>query len=155
METVEVLIEGGKASAGPPLGPALGPLGVNIKEIVESINEKTKEFAGMQVPVKISVDKEKIDIKIGTPPTTALLKKELGLIKVKRESVEDYAGDISLTKIIEIAKKKKDRMLAVSLKKACKEIIGTCVSMGVKVEGKNPKQMQKDIEEGMYDENFF
>lgn len=150
-----MLIEGGKASAGPPLGPALGPLGVNIKEIVESINEKTKEFAGMQVPVKISVDKEKIDIKIGTPPTTALLKKELGLIKVKRESVEDYAGDISLTKIIEIAKKKKDRMLAVSLKKACKEIIGTCVSMGVKVEGKNPKQMQKDIEEGMYDENFF
>ena len=49
---VEALVPGGKASPGPPLGPALGPLGVNIKEVVEKINEKTRDYNGMQVPVK-------------------------------------------------------------------------------------------------------
>ena len=49
-ETIEALVEGGKASAGPPLGPALGPLGVNIMEIINTINDKTKEFDGMKVP---------------------------------------------------------------------------------------------------------
>ena len=52
-ETVEVLVEGGKATGGQPLGPALGPLGVNIPQIVAEINKKTKAFEGMKVPVKI------------------------------------------------------------------------------------------------------
>ncbi|MFH1470185.1 MAG: 50S ribosomal protein L11, partial [Candidatus Micrarchaeota archaeon] len=47
------MVEGGKASAGPPLGPALGPMGVNINQIIASINEKTKDFAGLTVPVKV------------------------------------------------------------------------------------------------------
>jgi large subunit ribosomal protein L11 len=152
MDVVEVLIEGGNASPGPPLGPALGPLGVNIKEVVKSINELTKDYEGMQVPVKITVDKGKVDITIGAPPTAALIKKEIGLEKVKRESVMDYTGDIPLGKIIEIAKKKKAEMLSYSLRNAVKETIGTCVSMGVKVEGKDPKEMQKDIEAGKYEE---
>ncbi|MQY53907.1 MAG: hypothetical protein GH149_01225 [Methanosarcinales archaeon] len=61
-------------------------------------------------------------------------------------------GDISLEQIKEIAKKKKGEMLATSLKNAIKEIIGTCVSMHLKVEGKDAKEIQKDIEEGKYDE---
>jgi large subunit ribosomal protein L11 len=152
MNVVEVLIEGGKASPGPPLGPALGPLGVNIKEVVESINGLTKDYAGMEVPVKITVDAGKVDITVGVPPTAALIKKEIGIEKAKTDSSADYTGDISIEQIKEIAKKKKEGMLATSLKKAIKEIIGTCGSMRVKVEGKDAKEIQKDIEEGRYDE---
>ena len=50
------LIEGGKATGGPPFGPALGPLGVNIAKIVEEINSKTKPFEGIKVPVKVIID---------------------------------------------------------------------------------------------------
>ena len=52
-EVVEVLVPGGKATAGPPLGPSLGPLGINVKAVVDEINKKTASFNGMQVPVKI------------------------------------------------------------------------------------------------------
>jgi large subunit ribosomal protein L11 len=154
MAVVEVLIEGGKASPGPPLGPALGPLGVNIKEVVSTVNELTKDYAGMEVPVKITVDERKVDITVGVPPTSALIKKELGIEKAKTDSTTDYVGDISLKQIKEIAKKKKEEMLATSMKKAIKEIIGTCVSMRVKVEGKGAREIQKDIEGGKYDETI-
>ncbi len=152
MDVVEVLIEGGKASPGPPLGPALGPLGVNIKEIADSVNELTKGYEGMEVPVKITVDAGKVDVTVGVPPTAALIKKELGIEKAKTDSTTDYTGDISLEQIKEIAKKKKEAMLSSSLKGAIKEIIGTCVSMRLKVEGKDAKEIQKDVGEGKYDE---
>ena len=87
-ETIEALVDGGKASAGPPLGPALGPLGVNIGAIVGEINNKTKNFDGMKVPVKIIVDEKtkEFTITIGTPPTSALILKELGIEKGGQES---------------------------------------------------------------------
>ena len=152
MNVVEVLIEGGKANPGPPLGPALGPLGVNIKEIVNSVNERTEAYAGMVVPVKITIDGEKVDITVGVPPTAALIKEEIGLEKAQTDSTTDYLGDISIEQLKEVAKKKREGMLASSLKAAVKELIGTCVSMRLKVEGKDPKEMQKEIDEGVYDE---
>ena len=71
----------GKATPGPPLGPALGPLGVNVVQVVAKINEKTKAFEGMKVPVKVIVDPKTktFEIKVGTPPTSALLVKEIRL----------------------------------------------------------------------------
>jgi len=67
-KTVEVLVSGGQATAGPPLGPALGPLGVNVLAIVNKINELTKDFSGMKVPVKVTVDPEtkEFEITVGT-----------------------------------------------------------------------------------------
>ncbi|MCW3140962.1 MAG: 50S ribosomal protein L11 [Methanophagales archaeon] len=153
MNVIEVLIEGGKASPGPPLGPALGPLGVNIKEVVGSVNALTRDYAGMEVPVKITIDAAgKVDITVGVPPTSALIKRELGIEKAKTDTATDYVGDISLKQIREIAQKKRNEMLATSLKSAIKEVIGTCVSMRIKVEGKDAKEIQRDIEEGMYNE---
>ena len=55
-QTISSLVTGGEASAGPPLGPALGPIGVNILEVIEAINKKTSEFKGMKIPVTVSVD---------------------------------------------------------------------------------------------------
>lgn len=152
MKVVEVLIEGGKANPGPPLGPALGPLGVNIKEIVNSVNERTEAYAGMVVPVKITIDGEKVDITVGVPPTAALIKEAIGIEKAQTDSTTDYLGDISIEQLKEVAKKKREGMLASSSKAAVKELIGTCVSMRLKVEGKDPKEIQKEIDEGVYDE---
>jgi large subunit ribosomal protein L11 len=152
MDVVEVLIEGGKANPGPPLGPALGPLGVNIKAIVESVNERTKVYAGMTVPVKIMIDGGKVDVSVGVPPTAALLKKEIGLEKAQTDSTTDYTGEISMEQLLAVAQKKREGMLASSLKAAVKELVGTCVSMRLKVEGKDPKEIQKEIDEGAYDE---
>jgi len=80
-DTIKALVDGGKASAGPPLGPALGPLGVNIIQIVNTINDKTKQFEGMKVPVKVIVDPKtkKFEVEVGTPPASSLILNELKL----------------------------------------------------------------------------
>ena len=78
-DTIDAMVNGGKASAGPPLGPALGPAGVNIGKVIAAINEKTKNFSGIKVPVKVVVDKDtkEFEIIVGSPPTSQLLKKEV------------------------------------------------------------------------------
>jgi len=155
-ETIEALVEGGKASAGPPLGPALGPLGVNIMQIINTINDKTKEFDGMKVPVKVIVDPKTKDfeIKVGTPPAASLILKELGLEKGSGSAGTHKVGSLSVEQAIKIAKMKHDNLLGKELKQKTKEIIGTCVSMGIKVEGKTPQEIQKEIDEGNFDSKF-
>lgn len=153
-EKIEVLVDGGAASAGPPLGPALGSLGVNIVQIVNAINAQTKEFSGMKVPVKIVVDREtkKFEITVGTPPASALILKELGAEKGSGKSGTEKLGNITMQQTIKIAMMKREGLLGKSLKKAVKEVIGTCISMGVTVESKNPREIQKDVDAGMYNE---
>ena len=63
-QKVSSLVTGGGASAGPPLGPALGPLGVNIMEVIAAINDKTKDFEGMKVPVTVIVDTDTKNMKL-------------------------------------------------------------------------------------------
>ncbi len=152
---VEALVEGGKASAGPPLGPALGPLKLNIGEVIKAINEKTKDFAGMQVPVKVIVDTstKEFRIEVGSPPTSALIKKELGLEKGGQDQ-KNKVGNLTMDQVVKIARMKKDNMLAQSLKAAAKEVIGTALSMGVTIEGKDPREVQKEIDEGKWDDKF-
>lgn len=155
-EKIEALVEGGKASAGPPLGPALGPLGVNIMEIINTINDKTKQFEGMKVPVKVLIDPKtkKFQIEVGTPPATSLILKELGLEKGSGAAKTHKVGNINMDQIIKVAKMKQDSLLGKELKQKAKEIIGTCVSIGVTVEGKNPTEIQKMIDEGKFDSKF-
>jgi large subunit ribosomal protein L11 len=136
-ESVDVLIEGGKATAAPPLGPALGPLGVNIGQVVADINKKTASFKGMQVPVKVVVDSDtkEYDITVGTPPASALVKKEAGIEKGASNPLTDKVADLKIVQIIKIAKMKEDNLLGKNMKQKVKEIIGTCQAMGVLVEG--------------------
>jgi large subunit ribosomal protein L11 len=148
-QVVEVLVPGGKASPGPPLGPAIGPLGLNVKQVVDKINELTKDFDGLSVPVKIIVHEDKsFDVEVGVPPTSALIKMELKLEKGSNQTGREFVGDLSMDQVIKIAKMKKGEMLAYSLKAAVKEVLGTAVSMGVSVEGKHPKEVQKLIDKG-------
>jgi len=155
-ETIEALVEGGKASAGPPLGPALGPLGVNIMEIINTINDKTKQFDGMKVPVKVIVDPKtkKFDVEVGTPPASSLILKELGRDKGSGKASTHKVGNLTLDQAIKVTKMKFDSLLGKDLKQKTKEVIGTCITMGVTVEGKDPKETQKAIDAGEYDAKF-
>ncbi|HDI07263.1 MAG TPA: 50S ribosomal protein L11 [Candidatus Bathyarchaeota archaeon] len=155
-KTVEVLVSGGQATAGPPLGPALGPLGVNVLAIVNKINELTKDFSGMKVPVKVTVDPEtkEFEITVGTPTTSALIVSELKIKKGSGKPSTEKVGDLSMEQVVRIAKLKRPQLLAKTLKAAAKEVLGSCVSMGVTVDGKDPREVQKEIDEGKYDEFF-
>jgi large subunit ribosomal protein L11 len=147
---VEVLVPGGEASPGPPLGPAIGPLGLNVKQVVDKINAATKQFNGLSVPVKIIVHEDRsFDIEVGIPPATALIKKELGIKKGSNKTGRESVGDLTMEQVINIAKMKVEEVLSYDLKNVVKEILGTCVSMGVTVEGKNPKDVQKEIDAGV------
>jgi len=153
-EIIESLVDGGNAKPGPPLGPMLGPTGVNIKQVVDEINKKTKAFEGMKVPVKIIIDTstKKFEVEVGTPPTSALIKKELGLAKGGKD--KNFAGNITLDQILKIVKMKKDAMLASDLKSAVKEVAGTCLSTKITIENMHPKEFIKAVNEGKFDEKI-
>ncbi len=146
-KTVKALVEGGKATAAPPLGPSLGQLKVNTGKVIEEINKKTKDFAGMQVPVEIIVntDTKEFEIVVGTPPTSSLIKKELGVKKMG----PDQNLNIAFEKILKIAKAKTDDLVG-DMKGKVKQVLGTCISAGVKVDGKDPREVQKEVDEGKY-----
>ena len=155
-ETVQIMVEGGKASAAPPLGPALGPLGINIGKVVADINIKTQSFKGMQVPVKVSVDKDtkEYTISVGTPPASALIKKESQIEKGSGKPLTEHVADLKIEQIIKIAKMKEDNCSGKTLKDRVKEIAGTCNSMGILVEGLHAKEAIKQINAGQFDEKI-
>lgn len=155
-ETIEVLVDGGKASPGPPLGPKLGPLGVNIKAIVDAINEATADFEGMQVPVTLEVDTEtdEFDIEVGTPPTAALIKQQAEVDSGSGVPQEDFVGDITVADAVKIAGMKRNDMLGKDTKARVKEVVGTCVSMGITFEGTDPRDAIGDLAAGDYDDRI-
>jgi len=152
-QTISSLVTGGEASAGPPLGPALGPMGVNILQIISAINEQTKEFKGMKIPVSVLVDTDtkKWEIEVGIPSASALLLKDAGIQKGSGTSGTEWVGEVSADMIAKIAKVKLETSYASSLKSVAKQIVGTCVSLGIKVEGKTPKEFTAEINEGKWD----
>jgi large subunit ribosomal protein L11 len=146
---VSGLIAGGKATAGPPFGPALGPLGVNINKIVEEINAKTKQFDGINVPVKVIVDTgtKEFRVEIGMPPTSALILKELG-IKLGAKAKGEVVGNITLEQVKKIANAKEALLHGNDLASRVKQVLGTCKSMGVTCEGEDPRSVIKKINSG-------
>jgi len=152
-QTISSLVTGGEATAGPPLGPSLGPMGVNILQVINAINEQTKEFKGMKIPVSVSVDSDtkKWEIEVGIPSASALLLKEAGIQKGSGTSGTEWVGEVSADMIAKIAKVKLETSYASSLKSVAKQIVGTCVSLGIKVEGKTPKEFTAEINEGKWD----
>ena len=155
-QRVSSLVTGGGASAGPPLGPALGPLGVNIMQVINAINEKTKDFEGMKIPVTVVVDTDtkEYDIEVGIPSAAALIMKEANINKGSGASGTEWAGDITIDAVIKVANTKLEKSYATSLKSVTKTIIGTCLALGVKIDGKTPKEMTAEINDGKWNEKF-
>jgi large subunit ribosomal protein L11 len=177
-ETIDLLIEGGKAAPGPTTAPRLSAYKLNIGDVFKQINDKTREYAGMQVPVKLIIDKKtkEFSVEVGLPPVSSLIKKELGIVEgknkpaVAKEAATEapsgtstpstaetekkevvIIGDLTLQQCVKIAKIKMENLLVKDLKSAVKQIVGTCTSMPVTIEGKKPKEILKEIDGGKWD----
>jgi large subunit ribosomal protein L11 len=153
---VKALVTGGSASGGPPIGPAVGPTGINIKDVVDEVNAKTMVFKGLTVPVRIECDPEtkKFEIYIETPSTASLLLKELGAEKGSAANLEQKVGDLTLEQVMNVAKAKREKYMDKTFKKSIKSVLGTALSIGATVEGLDPRVIQKKVEEGEYDDRI-
>jgi len=152
-QTVDIIVEGGKATANAALAQPLAPLKVNIQGIIEKINEKTSSFKGMKVPVKIKVEtKDKsFEVEVGSPPISELIKKEINVDKASGEPNKNKIANLGIEQVIKLAKMKQDSMLVNNLKSAVKSVVGSCNSAGVLVESKEAIEINKDIDSGVYD----
>ncbi len=155
-ETVSLLVDAGQAKPGGSINPTLGPLGVNIGSVLSEINEKTKGFKGMRVPVEVTVNKtnRSFTISVGLPPASALIKNELGMKKGSGLSGREVLANGTIDQFIKVAHAKRTDLLAASLKAATKEMLGTSVCLGITVEGLDPREVQKKIDNGDFDKNF-
>ncbi len=161
VEVIELLVEGGKAAPGPSTAPKLSALKLNVGEVFAKINQLTKQFEGMDVPVKIIVDKQtrKYEIEIGLPPTSSLLKKEAGIdvAKITKEDKEKgkrWVGNISFEKVLKVTKLKEKELDGKDLKAKVKQVLGTCLSLHLLVDNKDPRDVIKEVDKGIYDSYF-
>lgn len=131
-------------------------MGVNIMAIVNEINEKTREYDGLPIPVDVTIDTDskKFQVKVGMLTTFALISQAANISKGSGQPNTSYAADLSFDQLISIAKKKRPGIYAASLKTAVREVLGTCQSAGVTVEGHHAKQIQEAIKAGEYDEQL-
>lgn len=150
---VKLIVEGGKMAPGPAVSQQLGPMGINLGKVISDVNEATKGFAGMKVPVELDVDPKTktYKIKVSSPPVAELIKKEIAAEKGSGEPKKFKVGNIAFERIVSIAKTKMPNLLAKDLKKSIKLIVGTCVSLGVLIDNKEAKDVEKEIDSGVYD----
>ena len=154
IKVIRAQIEGGKATTAPPLGPALTDAGLNAAEVVEKINDLTKQYQGLTVEVKVVVDLDtkKYRIELGLPNTTSLLLKFAGASEPSGDPAHKKVGDLKFEDIVKVAILKKPELNAKSLKAAVKCILGSARSIGLTVDGKDPKEVAREVERGSYDE---
>ncbi|MFW9826937.1 MAG: 50S ribosomal protein L11 [Candidatus Thorarchaeota archaeon] len=153
---VKALVTGGSASGGPPIGPAVGPTGINIKDVVDEINKQSMVFKGLTVPVRIECDTETKQFKIfiETPSTASLLLKEAGTEKGSSSVLEQKIGNLTLEQIQNVVDAKKEKFLDKTFKAAVKTVLGTALSVGLTVEGDDPRVIQKKIDNGEFDDKI-
>ena len=153
--TIEVLVAGGEADPGPPLGPELGPTPVDVQAVVQQINEETAAFDGMEVPVTIEYDDDgSFSIEVGVPPTAELIKDEAGFDSGSGEPHENFVADITVEQLKKIAEQKSSDLLAYDVRNAAKEVAGTCVTLGVTIEGEDARTFKDRIDGGDYEDVF-
>lgn len=152
-DTIEVLVPGGQATPGQPLGPELGPTPVDVQAVVSEINDQTEAFDGTEVPVTVEYEEDgSFTIEVGVPPTTGLVKDEAGFETGSGEPQEDFVADLSIEQLKTIAEQKKPDLLAYDTKAAAKEVAGTCASMGVTIEGEDARTFGQRVDDGEFDD---
>ena len=151
---INLLVEGGNMKPGPAIAQKIGPLGLNMGKIISDVNSATKEFSGIKVPVILDINTKtkEIKVEVASPPASELLKKELAMEKGTGESKKIKVGNAAIEQIIKIAQTKK--ALEKNLKSAVKTILGSCVSSGILVESKDPKEVVKEVDKGVYDKEI-
>jgi LSU ribosomal protein L11P len=153
--TIEVLIPGGEANPGPPLGPELGPTPVNVQNVVQTINDETDAFDGMEVPVTVEYEDDgDFSISVGVPPTAELIKDEAGFESGSGEPQKNFVANMSVDQVRKIAEQKSSDLLSYDTFNAAKEVVGTCTSLGVTIDGNNPREFKSRMEDGEYDDTL-
>jgi len=151
--TIEVLVPGGQADPGPPLGPELGPTPVDVQEVVSEINAETEAFDGMEVPVTVEYEDDgSFGIEVGVPPTAELVKDEAGFDTGSGEPNEEFVADLAVEQVTKIAEQKHSDLLSYDVKQAAKEIGGTCASLGVTIDGEDARTFDDRVDAGDYDD---
>lgn len=153
---IKMLIDGGDMKPGPAVAQQLGPRGINIGKVISEVNSATADFKGMRVPVELIINEKTKEFKVHTlsPPTSELLKRELKLEKGSHEHKNLKVGNASIGDIIKVTKIKYPNMLEKSFKGAVKSILGTCASIGILVENKEPNELIRDVEQGEFDDEI-
>lgn len=147
---VYVRVTGGEVGAASSLAPKIGPLGLSPKKIGEDIAKETaKDWKGLRVTVKLTVQNRQAKVAV-VPSAAALVIKALKEPERDRKKTKNikHNGNITLDDVIEIAKVMRPRSMAKDLSGTVKEILGTCVSVGCTVDGKDPKDLQQEITDG-------
>ena len=147
------MAEGGAMKPGPALSQKLGPAGIPLNKVIEQVNEATKDFKGIKVPVELEVDlgTKEFEIKVFSPPVSELLKREVGVQKGSGAQHKLQIANASIEQIIKVAKTKMSGLLSKDLKSAVKTVVGTCGTLGILVESKLAAEVEQDIEDGVYD----
>jgi len=152
MAVIKLLVEGGKMSPGPAVAQQLGPMGINMGKVISDVNEATSEFKGVTVPVHLTVNPEtkEVSIKVLSPPTSELIKKELGIEKASSARLKQRVGNFAIEQVISVSKAKHAHMLSNEFISTVKSVIGTCQALGILIENKEAKEIMEEIEEGKY-----
>ena len=132
---IKLQIPAGKATPAPPVGPALGQHGVNIMAFTKEFNERTKNDAGLIIPVVITVFEDRsFTFVTKTPPAAVLIKKACGIYKASGVPNKNKVATITKAQVQQIAETKMPDLNAASLEAAMSMIAGTARSMGIVVE---------------------
>ncbi|RLG80673.1 MAG: 50S ribosomal protein L11 [Thermoprotei archaeon] len=150
---VRVRVPGGKASPSPPLGPTISQYGLDVGDVVNKINELTRDYDGLEVTVEIYVDPvtKEYRIDVRSPTTTSLLLRLAGASAPSGDPANKKVGDLKLEDVIKVAILKKNDLNAKSLKAAVKTILSSAATIGLTVNGKEPREVIKDISSGIFD----
>ncbi len=153
-KTLTFTIEGGQAKPIPPIKPALESVGLPVEEVINKINELTKIYKGFEVTVKVIVDEEtkEYEIEVIPPNITELLLKKAGASRPSGDPIHQKVGNLSYEQVIEVALMKAPELTAKTLKGAVKTVLGTARAIGLTVDKKDPKEVTRLTEEGVYDE---
>jgi len=153
---IKLLVDGGAMKPGPAVSQSLGPMGINVNEVITAVNKATEGLKGIQVPVEIIVDAatKTFEIIVSSPPISGLLKKEAGIEKASGAQDKIKVANLSIEQIIKVANTKLPGLLCNDLKAAVKITVGSCVSLGILIENKPAVELNADIDAGNYDKEI-
>ena len=153
---IKLLVEAGNMKPGPVLSQKLGPIGININQVIEKVNEATKDFNGLKIPVELDIEAstKEFEVQVFSPPVSELIKRELGIEKGSGEQGKIKVANASIEQIISVAKTKLPNMLCRDLRAAVKTVVGSCVSLGILIENKTASEFEHEIDHGKYDKEI-
>eukprot|EP00727_Mastigamoeba_balamuthi_P005393 m51a1_g14852 putative 60S ribosomal protein L11 (166) ;mRNA; r:235199-235913 len=150
-EKKEILVKviGGEAAASATLAPKVGPLGLNPKKIGDDIAKATQDWKGLRVTCKLIVQNRQATVEVMPSASSLVIQalKEPVRDKKKEKNIK-HNGSVAFTDIIRIARIMRDRSMAKNLAGVCKEMLGTCCSVGCMVDGRTPADVQAAIDNG-------